>query len=38
MDLNPDDMKLFTVVKRYELGRFRSHVTDWERNEYLEVH
>jgi len=31
-------VKLFTTVKRHELARFRSHVTDWERNEYLEVH
>jgi glutamine synthetase len=36
--LSPDFVKLFTVVKRYELARFRGHVTDWERNEYLEVH
>ena len=36
--LGEDFLKLFTVVKRYELGRFRGHVTDWERNEYLEVH
>ena len=25
-------------VKRYELARFHSHVTDWERNEYMDVH
>ena len=31
-------VKLFTTVKRHELARFRGHVTDWERNEYLEVH
>jgi glutamine synthetase len=36
--LGEDFIKLFSVVKRYELGRFRGHVTDWERNEYLEVH
>ena len=36
--LGEDFLKLFTVVKRYELARFRGHVTDWERNEYLEVH
>jgi glutamine synthetase len=24
-------------VKRHELSRFRSHITDWERNEYLEI-
>ena len=36
--LGEDFVKLFTVVKRYELGRFRGHVTDWEKNEYLEVY
>lgn len=36
--LGEDFVKLFTVVKRYELARFRGHVTDWERNEYLEVY
>jgi glutamine synthetase len=35
--LGPDFLKLFLTVKRYELARFRSHITDWERNEYLEV-
>ena len=28
--LGEDFVKLFGVVKRYELGRFRGHVTDWE--------
>lgn len=36
--LGEDFIKVFTVVKRYELARFRGHVTDWERNEYLEVY
>ncbi len=36
--LGEEFVKLFTVVKRYELGRFRGHVTDWEKNEYLEVY
>ena len=31
-------IKLFLAVKRFELARFRGHVTEWERNEYLEVH
>ncbi len=35
--LGPDFLKVFTTVKRYELARFRGHITDWERNEYLEV-
>lgn len=36
--LGEDFIKVFTVVKRYELARFRGHVTDWEKNEYLEVY
>jgi glutamine synthetase len=35
--LGADFLKLFLAVKRNELTRFRSHITDWERNEYLEV-
>ncbi len=31
-------IKLFVTVKRFELARFRSHVTQWERDEYLEIH
>jgi glutamine synthetase len=36
--LGPDLVKVFTAVKQAELDRFRSHVTDWERDEYLEVY
>ncbi len=36
--LGEDFVKVFTTVKRYELARFNDHVTDWERNEYLEVY
>ena len=36
--LGEDFVKLFTTVKRFELARFRAHVTDWERDEYLEIH
>jgi glutamine synthetase len=36
--LGADFVKLFTTVKRFELARFRAHVTDWERDEYLEIH
>ena len=36
--LGEDLIRVFTTVKRAELARFRSHVTDWERNEYLEVY
>jgi len=35
--LGADFLRLFLTVKRHELARFRSHITDWERNEYLEV-
>ena len=27
----------YTTMSRYELSRFRDHVSDWERNEYLEL-
>ena len=36
--LGEDFIKLFGAVKRFELARFRCQVTEWERNEYLEVH
>lgn len=29
---------VFTAVKRFELARFHSHVSDWEVNEYLELY
>jgi glutamine synthetase len=35
--LGADFLRLFLTVKRHELARFRGHITDWERNEYLEV-
>jgi len=35
--LGADFIKLFTTVKRFELARFRGSVTDWERNEYMEI-
>jgi glutamine synthetase len=35
--LGAEFLKCFLAVKRHELSRFRSHITDWERNEYLEV-
>ena len=35
--LGPDFITLFTAVKRHELARFRGAITDWERNEYMEV-
>ncbi|MGH6948725.1 MAG: glutamine synthetase family protein [Kiloniellales bacterium] len=36
--LGGDFLKLFLAVKRAELARFHGHVTDWERNEYLELY
>ncbi len=36
--LGKDFYHLFSTVKNYELGRFRAHVTDWEKAEYLEVY
>lgn len=36
--LGADFIKLFTTVKEFELARFRGHVTDWERDEYMEVY
>ena len=35
--LGKDFVHLFTAVKRFELDRFNNHVTDWERDEYIEV-
>jgi glutamine synthetase len=38
-DLLGDEFtRVYTTVRRFELDRFRSHVTDWERNEYLELY
>ena len=36
--LGEDFVKVFTAVKRFELDRFHNHVSDWERDEYLEVY
>ena len=36
--LGEDFVHLFTTVKRFELARFRGHVTDWERDEYMEIY
>jgi glutamine synthetase len=36
--LGEEFVKVFTAVKRFELARFQAHVTDWERNEYLELY
>ncbi len=36
--LGADFVHEFLAMKRFELSRFRSHVTDWEINEYLELY
>jgi len=36
--LGEDFVHVFTTVKRNEIARFRGQVTDWERNEYLELY
>ena len=36
--LGEDFFTVFTTVKRFELQRFRDSVTQWERDEYLEVY
>ena len=36
--LGEEFVKVFVAVKRFELGRFHSHVSDWEVNEYLELY
>ena len=36
--LGEEFVTVFTTVKRYELARFREHITDWERTEYLEIY
>jgi glutamine synthetase len=36
--LGPEFLKCFLAVKRHELARFHRHVTDWERQEYLEIY
>ena len=33
----PDFVTAYTTMRRYELQRFDDHVTDWERQEYVEV-
>ena len=36
--LGPEFVQAYTVMRRYELQRFADHVTDWEREEYLELY
>jgi glutamine synthetase len=35
--LGPEFVAAYTVMRRYELARYADHVTDWERQEYLEL-
>ena len=35
--LGDDFVSAYTTMRRYELQRFDDHVTDWERQEYVEV-
>ena len=36
--LGEEFVRVFVAVKRFELARFHSHVTDWEVKEYLELY
>ncbi len=36
--LGQEFVTAYTVMRRYELARFADHVTDWELEEYLELH
>jgi glutamine synthetase len=36
--LGDEFVTAYTVMRRYELQRFADHVTDWELQEYLELH
>ena len=36
--LGEEFVRVFMAVKRFELARFHSHVSDWEVKEYLELY
>jgi glutamine synthetase len=36
--LGQDFYQLFTTVKQFELSRFHDQITEWEKNEYLDVY
>lgn len=36
--LGDEFIEVYTAIKRHEIARFAAHVTDWERDEYMEVH
>jgi glutamine synthetase len=35
--LGEEFLRIFTTVKRHEIGKWNDHVSDWERNEDLEL-
>jgi glutamine synthetase len=35
--LGEEFIRVFTTVKRHEIGKWNDYVSDWERNEYLEL-
>ena len=36
--LGGEFVSVYTVMRRHELARFRAHITDWEKSEYLEIY
>ena len=36
--LGDEFVQVFTAMKRSELARMKAHVSDWERNEYMEMY
>lgn len=36
--LGEEFVQVFTAVKRCELDRFKAHVSDWEKDEYMEIY
>ncbi len=36
--LGSEFVRAWSAIRRYELQRFDDHVTDWERDEYLELY
>ena len=36
--LGEEFVTVYTVMRRHEIARFRAHITDWERSEYLEIY
>ena len=36
--LGEEFVTAYNVMREYELARFRAHITDWEKAEYLEIY